>query len=236
MQEINWIKNSLPFLNYLHCWLAELPELPLESVITSPGTTAVLSVDVIKGFCVTGPLASPRVNRIVEPVVDILQRCWDHGEHNLLLIQDAHEPDAVEFGQFPPHCIRGTEEAESVAQIQALPFYEDLPVFEKNSIQSGLNTGLPRWLREHPEMETFIVVGDCTDLCTYQLAMHLKLEANANQTQRRVVVPANAVDTYDMPVETALEAGALPHDADLLHAIFLYHMNLNGIEVVSRLT
>ena len=44
------------------------------------------------------------------------------------------------------------------------------------------------------------------------------------------------VDTYDLPVETALKAGALPHDAELLHAVFLYHMNLNGVEIYSRLT
>ena len=39
-----------------------------------------------------------------------------------------------------------------------------------------------------------------------------------------------------MPVETALQLGALPHDGDLLHRIFLYSMALNGIEVVARLT
>ncbi len=236
MLKENWIENSLPFLQYLDTWLAELPEIPLESVITSPETTAVLSVDVIKGFCSIGPLSSPRVNNIVEPVVDILQRSHDLGVRKMALTQDAHEPDAVEFGQFPPHCVRGTEEAETMEKISALSFYKDIPVFEKNSIHSGLNYGFSRWFNDHPEVETFIVLGDCTDLCTYQLAMHVRLHANENQLQRRVIVPVNAVDTYDLPVEPALEAGALPHDAELLHAVFLYHMNLNGIEIYSRLT
>jgi hypothetical protein len=49
----------------------------------------------------------------------------------------------------------------------------------------------------------------------------------------RVVVPADCVDTYDLPVAVAQSLGALPHAADLLHLIFLYHMALNGIEVVA---
>jgi len=30
--------------------------------------------------------------------------------------------------------------------------------------------------------------------------------------------------------------GAMPHDGDLLHGVFLYHMAPNGVEVVARLT
>ena len=236
MTEKNWVSNSFIFLNYLDSWLSELPEIPLDSVIAIPENTAVFSVDVTNGFCTEGPLASPRVNSIIEPVIDILERSWDSGVRNMLLIQDSHEPDAVEFAEFPPHCIRGSEEAEPVAQIKALPFFKEIPIVEKNSIAAELNTGLPEWMTHHPEVNTFIVVGDCTDICTYQLAMHLKIEANANQLKRRVIVPVNAVDTYDMPVDTAAEIGALPHDGDLLHAVFLYHMNLNGIEIVNKLT
>jgi hypothetical protein len=106
---------------------------------------------------------------------------------------------------------------------------------EKNSINSVLGTGLDDWVIDHPEKDTFIVVGDCTDLCTYQLAMYLRLDANNRMLERRVIVPANAVDTYDMPVELARKVGALPHDGDLMHAVFLYHMALNGVEVVSEL-
>ena len=37
-------------------------------------------------------------------------------------------------------------------------------------------------------------------------------------------------------VETARQIGALPHDGDLLHRLFLYHMALNGIRVVRELS
>jgi nicotinamidase-related amidase len=105
-------------------------------------------------------------------------------------------------------------------------------VFEKNSISSGQKTGLNAWIADHPEVDTYIVVGDCTDLCVYQLAMQLRLEANAYQLRRRVIVPAECVETYDRSLEAARQEGGFAHPGDLMHAVFLYHMALNGIEVV----
>ena len=37
-----------------------------------------------------------------------------------------------------------------------------------------------------------------------------------------------------MPVALAGQLGIMPHDGDLLHSVFLYHMALNGVEVVSH--
>lgn len=224
-----------PFLAYLQDWLETLPGVPLSQAITDPARTAIVSVDVIEGFCYTGALSSPRVAGIVAPIVRLFQQAHQAGVRSILLTQDTHEPEAVEFAQWPAHCVRGTAEAETVDEIKALPFFEEITVFEKNSIASGLNTGLNDWLAAHPGIDTFIVVGDCTDLCTYQLAMHLRLDANARQLQRRVIVPADCVQTYDMPVETARGLGILPHPGDLIHAIFLYHMQLNGVEVVKQI-
>lgn len=64
------------------------------------------------------------------------------------------------------------------------------------------------------------------------MAMHLKLDANARNHPLRVIVPASAVQTYDMPVDVAKEIGVLPHDGDVLHLLFLHHMRINGVEVV----
>ena len=223
------------FLPWLETWLGGLPTLTLSETADSPEEIAIFSVDVTKGFCSTGPLASPRVAAIVNPIVELMQAAREHGVHHFVLPQDSHESDAVEFGAFPPHCVRGSEEAETVDEITALPFFDQMTLMEKNSIDSGLDTGLNAWLAEHPQVKTFIVVGDCTDLCTYQLAMHLRLDANERQLQRRVIVPANAVDTYDTPMSVAEDLGIFPHPGDLLHATFLYHMAVNGIEVVKKI-
>ena len=70
-------------------------------------------------------------------------------------------------------------------------------------------------------------------LALRRLAMHLRLRANAyGLAEQRVVLPANAVATFDLSIEAAEEVGALAHPGDLFHQLFLYHMALNGIQVV----
>ena len=58
------------------------------------------------------------------------------------------------------------------------------------------------------------------------------LRANAHDYKQRVILPADAVQTYDMPIATAKEMGTLAHPGDFFHLVFLYHMALNGIQVV----
>lgn len=235
MATMDWIDTSRPFLEYMGRWRRALPSMTIDQAYPNPEQAAIVSVDMVNGFCHEGPLASPRVRGLIPHVVALFERAWAHGLRQIVLSQDTHEPDAVEFGQFPPHCVRGTAESETIPEFQALSFFDRMTVFEKNSIQSGLNTGLNDWVAEHPGITTFIVVGDCTDLCTYQLAMHLRLDANARQLERRVIVPADCVDTYDLTVDVAASMGAVPHDAELLHHVFLYSLMLNGVEVVAGL-
>jgi nicotinamidase-related amidase len=228
---------SKPFLSYIVDWKASLAQPTLESVIANqPEKVAVLSVDIINGFCYEGPLASPRVASLVEPITALFKRSYEAGVRNFVLTQDSHAPDSVEFSSYPPHCIRGTSESDTVDAFKELSFWECFEIVPKESINSAIGTRLDAWLAAHPELETFIVVGDCTDLCTYQLAMHLKLRAIAANRHLRVVLPVDCVDTYDLPVAVAQEIGAIPHDGDLLHHIFLYSMMLNGVEVVAKLT
>jgi nicotinamidase-related amidase len=123
-----------------------------------------------------------------------------------------------------------------VLEFKALPFFDRFITMPKNSISSTLGTQLPTWLDAHPEVSNYIVVGDCTDLCTYELAMDLRLRANALQrATARVILPADCVDTYDLPVQTADELDIFPHHGDLLHLIFLYSMALNGVQVVANI-
>lgn len=228
------LDKSKPFLSYVVDWAAGLPPVTLAEIINQqPHQVAVMAVDVTNGFCVEGPLSSPRVAQIVNPIVTLLQTCYQAGVRHFVLPQDTHPANAVEFESFAPHCQRGDPESETVGQLKALPFFNEFKVMPKNSINSALGTDLEPWLESHPEVNTFITVGDCTDLCVYQLAMYLKLRANARNQKVRVIVPVDGVDTYDLPVDVARQIGAAPHAGDLLHYLFLYHMMLNGIEVVA---
>ncbi|NTU84068.1 MAG: cysteine hydrolase [Chloroflexales bacterium] len=229
-------EQAAPFLRYLDDWYAALPAVELAALVGDrPERVAVFSIDMINGFCKEGPLSGPRVGALIAPVVAVLTRAHALGVRALVLTQDTHDPATPEFGAYPPHCIAGTPESQAVAELAALPFADQITTVEKNSLSSHLGTSLGPWLRERPALDTFIIVGDCTDLCVYSAAMHLRLEANALNLRRRVIVPARAVDTFDTPVGVAKQLGIYAHDGDLHHILFLHHMAQNGVEVVGDL-
>jgi nicotinamidase-related amidase len=226
------------FFDWLKNWLAERPTERLSEIIAhagGPQNTAVFCVDMIKGFTTEGPLASPRIAALTHNVVKILSAAYEAGVYDLMLAQDAHPADAAEFAAFPSHCIAGTSEAEPIDAIRDLIFFDDMVVFPKNCLNALVGTGLVEWLSDRPQLNALIVIGDCTDLCVFQLAMGLKMRANSAGLTARIFVPMDCVDTYDLPVETALTVGALPHPGDLMHATALYQMALNGIEVVKTI-
>lgn len=207
-------------------WFASLEPLPLAQAVPDPQAAAVFSADMIVGFCHNGALASERVGALETPVVDLFRRAHAHGVRRFVLLQDTHAEAAPEFDAFPAHCVRGTEESETIPALRALPFSDSFTIFPKNSLAPGFGTGFDAWLDLSAGLRTAIVVGDCTDLCVYQLAMHLRMRANAlNVSGFTVIVPADCVDTYDAP----------DHDGSFFHRVFLYHLALNGARVVASL-
>lgn len=236
----SFVQACRPFLRYLAEQAAARRAASLAEIIVAaggPGNVAVVAVDVVNGFCVSGALASARVGAIVPPLVDLFTRAHTAGVRRLALVREHHTAQAEEFHQFAPHCIAGTEEAEPVDELKRLPFYDTFHVIHKNSISPWYSPDdLAGWLElGHPDgVRAVIVMGDCTDLCVHQCALPLKLAANQADLPLRVVTPVDTVQTYDLPVQVAATVGAMPHDGDLLHEVFLYHLALNGVEVVNH--
>jgi nicotinamidase-related amidase len=222
------------FAGYLEQWQESLEPETLEAILMQadgPEHVGIFCVDMLNGFCHEGKLQSDRVKDIIEPVCSLLTHAWRSGVRHFVLTQDNHNEDAQEFNEFPSHCIAGSWESETIPEIMSLPFSSHFTIFPKRSISSSILTGLDDWLDAHPQITHRIVVGDCTDLCVYQLAMHLKLRANAQNLPHPVIIPSDCVETYDLPEDIARDLGVPAHPADLFHSIFLYHMALNGILV-----
>jgi nicotinamidase-related amidase len=164
-----------------------------------------------------------------------MRASWDRGLRDILLVQEGHTKDSLEFEAFGEHAVKGTPPAEAIDRIKNLPFYGQLTTIYKDSVHPALNNGFDDWVAQREDIHTFIAVGDVTDICVYQLAMYLKLRANAFHQERRVIVPVNCTQTWHLSVEDAKNFPAMPHHGDLLHATFLYHMALNGIEIVNKI-
>jgi nicotinamidase-related amidase len=229
---------SADYLTFVERWLSERPVAHITEIIGDAGGpqhVAVVVVDLTNGFCHQGPLSSPRVAALLPRVAELLTAAHTAGVRAIVLPQDAHAPDAEEFGSFPPHCVRDTSEALTAPELRQLPFASKFTVVPKNSISSTIATGFDDWDARGGPYATYLVVGDCTDFCIYQAATALKLRSNARQLGTRVIVPVDCVDTYDIPLDTARAIGAEPHPADLIHHVFLHSLATNGVEIVASI-
>lgn len=230
-----FVDNSVPFLKYLHSFVNNLPSLDLGQVVTqAPDRVTMIAVDINKGFCLKGSLASSRAANIVAPAADLLTRAYDLGVRHFIMALDQHQSNSLEFASFPPHCLAGSDETELVDELANLPFRDSFQLVYKPSVNSYVGTNLEKLLVE-TNPQTIVLMGDATDLCLYNLAVHTKHLAIARHQDWRIIVPASVVDTFDTPLEAAQQLNCLPHNAELIQAMFLYHMQLNGIEVAAHL-
>lgn len=235
-------ERSRDFLDYLDVFMRDLSPMRWADVVSAaggPDRVAIISIDLICGFAKEGPLASPRVDATLPAVLRTMDAGIAAGVRQIALVQDEHPTDAAEFDQFAPHCVAGTGEAATVPELAGFLAGKgiDAPVLTKNSLSAVWSPHFTQWEAAVAGrgVNTYVLVGDCTDLCVANLALPLITRANQLGRQLAIVLPEDCLSTYDLPVEAAAAIGAMPHDGDLLHAVFLYYMALCGCKVVSSL-
>lgn len=219
-------KNKKDFLEAGVKTLGEIYDLleklsPLKWEELQGDKAALVIVDMVNGFAREGALSSPRVERLIPVIVKLSEKADRLGMAKLAFA-DSHTGASPEFGAYPEHCLAGTAESEIVQEIKEAGGYR---LIAKNSTNGFFEEEFREWLAENPQIDTFLVTGDCTDLCILQFATTLKTWFNRQDRKSRVIVPADAVDTYDLGT----------HSGDLMHTVALYNMMINGIEVVREM-
>jgi len=197
-----------------------LPELKLDSL--PKDKTALVIVDMVNGFAKEGLLSSPRINRLVEPIAKLQEKCKAL-DIPMIAFADAHTQDSMELKNYVPHCLAGTPESEIVDELKGIGGYTLIP---KNSTNGFLEEAFQEWYNEHPEIMNWIVVGDCTDICIMNFALTLKNDCNRRNVEANVVVPMALVETYDLNT----------HEGDLMNVMALHFMLGQGIQVVKSIT
>lgn len=231
---MNLAGTSLQYLNYLDNWAENLPTLAKEDILTHPTQTAIVCVDMINGFVKEGPLASERNRAIVPAIVQLFTLTYAAGVRAYILPQDSHWSDSQEFKCYPAHCVEGTSEADTISELAEIENGNQYVVLPKNSINTHTDYHLGSRLKHY---KNIIVVGDCTDLCVYHLAMGFVFYSISHNSEKEqnIIVPASCVATYDLPTEVAKEIGAQPHPAELRHWMALHDMATNGVKVVKEI-
>lgn len=182
-------------------------------------TEILIVVDMLKGFIDKGPLADPSIRQIVPENVRLVET-FLNDKKPVLYFQDAHSLDALEFENYPPHCLKGTTESELI---------DDLKVFEDKMIQVEKNTtngffapAFQTFLKNNPDLEKITVIGCCTDICVLNFAVTMKTYSQTIQKPITIIVPENAVDTFGIP----------GHDKQTYHQAALGMMRGAGIQVI----
>ncbi len=182
--------------------------------------TAHIAVDMVNGFVKSGALASKEVLSINDDVAAFSAECQKYGIRNYALC-DCHPEDCTEFLTYPVHCVAGTTESELTDELKKSA---DFKIFSKLSVNGWLEEEFQRSVIENG-YDTFIITGDCTDMCVIQLALSLKSGMNRINRPSRVIVPMGLVATCGLP-------SRLPATGEL--AAFLI-MQTNGIEIVRNI-
>jgi nicotinamidase-related amidase len=197
--------------------LEHVPEVQLDALPAD--RTALLIVDMLEGFTREGALASPRALALVPEIAGLMDKCKQRSIA-IAAFADMHSEHSPEFRAYPRHCVAGSSESRVIRELEAIGGYTLLP---KNSTNGCVESPFREWLDARPTIDHFIMVGVCTDICIEQMSMTIKAIFNSQDRPSRVIVPANAVDTFD----------ALSHAGDFMHLVALYFMMQSGVEVVS---
>lgn len=161
--------------------------------------TVFAAVDIINGFIREGAMHSDSIESIIEPSAKLLSECRRLGIA-AVAFADCHGKGCAEFESFPEHCVKGTSESEIVDELKSVGGYT---LIEKNSTNGCHEEAFAEFLAAHKQADTFIVCGDCTDICVLQFCLSLKTLFNKENKPLDIVVPINAVETYDAPYHNA---------------------------------
>ncbi len=149
----------------------------------------LIVVDMLRGFLEEGrPLDFGGTARDIIPFVRGRVAAYCNAGKAVLFLADNHAPDDAEFSRFPPHCIKGTEEAEIVPELADWAFPER--VVPKTRYSGFFETDLEQRI-ERIGPSSVEVVGVCTNICVLYTVEELR------NRDIDTVVPRRGVASFD---------------------------------------
>ena len=180
----------------------------------------LIVVDLVKGFVTEGAMADKYIQHIVPESKRLVESYLKKGDP-VMYIKDCHEKNSAEFNHFPEHCLRGTKEAEMVDEL--LTYENDTIVVEKNATGGAIFVrSFVETMEQLNKIDEVVIIGCCTDICVLNLAIELQCYFDQHNRNATIVVPKNAVETYDSP----------NHPRDEYNEIAFKLMSQAGIKLV----
>lgn len=179
-------------------------------------------VDMINGFVKEGNLADSSISNITDENVRLANMFIKNNEP-VIAFRDCHKINSLELNTFPEHCISGTNEVELVDELKVLQ--NQFTVIDKNSTSGFVVPEFMKYINNIEDLKEVVITGCCTDICIMNLAIPLKNYFNEINKNIDVIVPKNAVDTYNIPNI---------HDKDEWNEMAFKFMNQAGVTLVKK--
>ena len=181
-------------------------------------TKLLVVVDMVNGFIKEGKMSDKDINHIT-PRIKSLVESFLSDEEGVAFIKDTHEVNSTEFKKYPPHCLKGTSESELISELSS---YEQKSLsYEKNSTSTIFAKNFMRDIERMESLKEVIITGCCTDICVMNLAIPLVNYFDEENRDVRVLVPQNAVETFNSNI----------HNRDEYNSMALKLMKNQGIGV-----
>lgn len=183
----------------------------------------LINIDMVNGFINCGAMADNGIAKIIEPQIELIERCKSENDY-LIFVKEGHSEESAEFAKFPKHCIKGSVEAEIVDELKCYENEDGKNVYEKNSTSAIFAKDFLSDVAKMINLEEVVLMGCCTDICVLNLAIPLANYFDEINKKVKMVVPKNVVETYDSEM----------HKRNEFNQIAFKLMRQAGIEVVDK--
>lgn len=183
------LKNKYFVINKILKRKGEIMKKQLEEL-----RSLLIIVDMVNGFVKEGALADPNIQKIIPRQLELLKQ-YLNKDSAVVFIKDTHEKESSEFKNFPPHCIKGTEEAELVDDL--LPYESQAISIEKNSTSFMEAPAFREFIEKTNHLKEISIVGCCTDICIANGTIALSNYLDQQNRNVDIIVHQDATATYD---------------------------------------
>lgn len=158
----------------------------------------LIVVDMVNGFVNEGVLHDKRIKQVLPNQLKLIKEAKANNDL-IIFIKDSHSKNAVEFARFgnTNHCLDGSRESELIDELKPFEGLEDTISIKKNSTSFMETPMFRELLLKEKNLETFDVVGCCTDICVTNGVLGLANYLDENNRKHIINVYLDAVATYN---------------------------------------
>lgn len=168
---------------------------------------ALVIVDMLDDF-VTGALANPDAQRIVEPLSRLLEHARGDDDWVVVFSNDAHDPSDPEMRVWGEHALAGTPGAQVIAELEPRPGRTEI-ISPKRHYGAFDETGLDEQLKALG-VDEVVVAGQHTHICVRHSSYGALIRGY------RVTVARDAVCTFaGVDQDEALEYLVMAYGAEV---------------------